>query len=92
MTTTVNVQEAKTRLSELLRQVEAGEEIFIARAGRTIARIEAATPRRRNLDAPLLPEIPPIAADALFTGPTELEVDDWEGGDAGDPLVEARPR
>ena len=38
-TRTVNVQEAKTHLSRLLREVEAGEVIAIARAGRVIARI-----------------------------------------------------
>lgn len=39
MTTTVNVQEAKTRLSELLKRVESGEEIVIARAGTPIAQL-----------------------------------------------------
>lgn len=39
MNTTVNVQEAKTRLSELLKRVEAGEDIVIARAGRPIAEL-----------------------------------------------------
>jgi prevent-host-death family protein len=88
MSTIVNVQDAKTRLSELLRQVEAGEEVIIARAGRPIARIEAATPRRRNLDAALLPEIPPIAADALFDDLTEDELMDWEEGHPADPVIE----
>ncbi len=41
---TVNVQEAKTHLSRLLRQVEAGEVIEIARAGRVIARLVRAEP------------------------------------------------
>jgi prevent-host-death family protein len=35
----VNVHEAKTNLSDLLRRVEQGEEIVIARAGTPIARI-----------------------------------------------------
>ena len=39
MTTTVNVYEAKTRLSALLNLVEAGEEVIIARNGRPIARL-----------------------------------------------------
>ena len=39
MTTTVNVYEAKTRLSALLSLVEAGEEVIIARNGRPIARL-----------------------------------------------------
>ena len=36
---TVNVHEAKTQLSRLLRRVAAGEEIVIARAGRAVARL-----------------------------------------------------
>ena len=36
---TVNVHEAKTTLSELLKKVEAGEEIIIARAGKPVARL-----------------------------------------------------
>jgi prevent-host-death family protein len=39
--TTVNVQEAKTHLSELLARVERGEEIVIARAGSPVARLVA---------------------------------------------------
>jgi len=35
----INVYEAKTRLSQLLDRVAAGEEIIIARAGRPIARL-----------------------------------------------------
>src|SRR5690606_39773542 len=48
----VNTHEAKTRLSELLRKVEAGEEIIIGRAGRPIARLlpyeKPTAPRRRS--------------------------------------------
>jgi prevent-host-death family protein len=36
---TVNVHDAKTNLSELLRRVEAGEEVVIARAGKPVARL-----------------------------------------------------
>ena len=36
---TVNVHEAKTRLSELLRRVEGGEEFVIARSGKPVARL-----------------------------------------------------
>ena len=36
---TVNIQDAKTHLSRLLRAVEAGEQIAIARSGRVIARL-----------------------------------------------------
>ena len=37
--TVVNVQDAKTRLSELLARVERGEEVVVARAGRPVARL-----------------------------------------------------
>ena len=37
--TTVNVHEAKTQLSKLLLQVEAGETIVIARAGKPSAQL-----------------------------------------------------
>lgn len=39
--TTVNVQEAKTRLSDLLARVERGEEVIIARAGLPVAQLVA---------------------------------------------------
>lgn len=38
----VNVHEAKTRLSQLLAQVEAGEVVIIARAGKPVARLSPA--------------------------------------------------
>jgi prevent-host-death family protein len=40
----VNVHEAKTHLSRLLRRVAAGEEIIISRAGVPVARMIAAGP------------------------------------------------
>lgn len=42
MAHTVNVYEAKTRLSALLAEVEAGGEVVIARAGRPVARLVSA--------------------------------------------------
>ncbi|MBK6395083.1 MAG: type II toxin-antitoxin system Phd/YefM family antitoxin [Betaproteobacteria bacterium] len=46
MTITVNIHAAKTQLSRLLEQVEEGEEIVIARAGKPIARIVPLVPTR----------------------------------------------
>jgi len=40
---TVNVHEAKTHLSKLLKRVEAGEEIVIANAGKPVARLVRAS-------------------------------------------------
>ena len=46
----VNVHAAKTHFSALLKQVEAGEEVVIAKAGRPIARlVPAQVPQRRSL-------------------------------------------
>jgi prevent-host-death family protein len=39
MATTVNIHSAKTHLSGLLKRVQAGEEIVIAKSGKPIARI-----------------------------------------------------
>ena len=41
MTEQVNVQDAKTRLSELLARVERGDDIVIARGRRPIARLSS---------------------------------------------------
>lgn len=68
----VNIYEAKTNLSRLLRRVAAGEEIVIANRGVPVARLVPATPptAKRELgqerdrmwvaddfDAPLPPEV-----------------------------------
>lgn len=46
----VNIHQAKTQLSELLRRVAAGEEVVIARAGTPVARlVPIETPARRFL-------------------------------------------
>jgi prevent-host-death family protein len=49
----VNVHEAKTQLSRLLVQVENGEEVVIARAGKPVARlvpVQAPAGRRLGID------------------------------------------
>ncbi len=45
----VGVHEAKTNLSRLLRQVEAGEDVVILRGGEPVAKLVRAAPRRREL-------------------------------------------
>ena len=45
----VNVHEAKTRLSELLKKVEGGEEIVIARAGKPVARLVRAAKAQKRV-------------------------------------------
>jgi antitoxin (DNA-binding transcriptional repressor) of toxin-antitoxin stability system len=47
---TINVHEAKTNFSKLLKRVERGEEVIIARAGQPVARISrlATDPQNRS--------------------------------------------
>lgn len=69
---TVNIHQAKTHLSRLLRRVAAGEEIIIAKAGRPLARLVPLEERREDrrlgtekgsitlaedFDAPLPPDL-----------------------------------
>lgn len=73
-----NVHQAKTHLSRLLEQVEAGEEVIIARAGRPVARLvpyePAAEPRRPGAMRGRI-TVPP---DFDTTPPDVL--DEFEGG------------
>ena len=76
MTTQVNVQDAKTRLSELLNRVERGEQITIARAGKPIARLVA-------VDAPAKRELGFVAGgaipDSFFDELPNDELARWDG-------------
>jgi prevent-host-death family protein len=47
MTITVNIGEAKTRLSELVAKVEAGEDVVIARDNRPVARLAPLAEKER---------------------------------------------
>ena len=74
----VNVQDAKTRLSELLVRVEKGEEITIARAGKPVARLVAVEKHPpRELGFLDLGELTP---DLFFEPLPEEELRLWEGG------------
>ncbi|NGM21609.1 type II toxin-antitoxin system Phd/YefM family antitoxin [Roseomonas stagni] len=42
---TVNVYEAKTHLSQILAEVEAGQDVIVARNGVPVARITAVAPK-----------------------------------------------
>lgn len=76
MTDQVNVQEAKTRLSELLSRVERGEEIIIARGGKPIARLTAVgEPPLRELG--FMPGL--HVPDSFFEPLPEEELRLWEG-------------
>ena len=65
--TEVNIHEAKTQLSRLLRRVSSGEEIIIARAGKPVARlipVEGGPKRVFGLDKGLF-EVPEGFNDPL---------------------------
>lgn len=74
MAVTVNVQEAKTRLSELLARVEAGEDVVIARAGRPIAHL---VPHTRPPDR-VWGTVQVVLDDAFFEPLPDEELAAWE--------------
>jgi prevent-host-death family protein len=76
MTEQINVQDAKTRLSELLARVERGEEFIIARSGNPVARLSALkeAPRRELGFVPGGP-----LPDSFFEPLPEDELAQWTG-------------
>ena len=74
----VNIQEAKTQLSRLLRAVEAGEEIAIARAGRVVARLVRADEAAPRAWGSFAGEVH-FEADA-FDPLSNEEAAAWDGG------------
>ena len=78
--TTVNVHEAKTQLSKLLQQVEAGETIVIARAGKPSAQLVPINAHPRGLKPPgamrnriSISDDFDLPLDGLFDGNGSLE-------------------
>ncbi|GAB3247355.1 type II toxin-antitoxin system Phd/YefM family antitoxin [Arthrobacter pigmenti] len=70
-----NVQDAKTRFSELLQLVERGDEVIIARAGRPVAKlVKMDRPAKRALGflGPL--DVP----DEAFEPMSREELSTWE--------------
>lgn len=63
---TVNIHEAKTQLSRLLRRVEAGEEIIVARAGKPVAKLVPAEPKGGARGAGLLLRLYPEHRETLL--------------------------
>jgi prevent-host-death family protein len=64
----INLADAKTRLSELVDRVEAGDSIDITRRGKPVARLTAVARPRMRIDATLLQSLtatmPPQAEGA----------------------------
>ncbi len=73
----VNVHQAKTQLSRLLAQVEAGEEVVIARRGEPVARLVACKPRKKRRPDRLKGKI--VIPDDFFDPLPEEELKAWEG-------------
>ena len=74
----VNVHQAKTQLSRLLAQVEAGEEVVIARRGKPVVRLVACkSPSKRQPDV-LKGKV--VIPDSFFEPLPEEELRAWEGG------------
>ena len=74
----VTVHEAKTNLSELLRRVEAGEEIIIARGDKPVAilkdyKMEDVAKRRRAGEGCEEGKYPPVPDEVWFEPMTDAE-------------------
>jgi prevent-host-death family protein len=67
MTRTVGAYEAKTKLSELLAEVEAGGEVVITKHGRAVARLLPPLPPKRSRSE-VLAEIREMSAGRSLGG------------------------
>jgi prevent-host-death family protein len=76
--TVVNVHQAKTRLSKLLAQVEAGEEVVIARRGEPVARLVRCKRRGKRQFGAMKGQVD--IDDSFFDPLPEEELKAWEGG------------
>lgn len=74
MSMTVNVHEAKTRLSELLARVEAGEVVVIARAGKPVAQLTSVSPIPDRVFGIVALRVP----ESFFDPLPEPELAAWE--------------
>ena len=75
--TTVNVHGAKGNLSRLLAQVEAGDDVVIARNGKPVARLVPCEPPGRRQFGLLSGRI--TLADSFFDPLPDAEIAAWEG-------------
>lgn len=74
MSTTVNIHEAKTHFSDLVKRAHEGEEIIVARAGKPYARLvplEGPKPRTPGL-------VSGRVTGAFFEPLPEEELEAWE--------------
>ncbi|MBI2719866.1 MAG: type II toxin-antitoxin system Phd/YefM family antitoxin [Rhizobiales bacterium] len=83
--TVVTIHKAKTELSKLLKRVEAGEEIIIARGDKQIAKLTPAEQPARKPRVPGAWKGKFTLPDSFFDPLPEEELAAWEGSDE-DPL------
>ena len=72
----VNVHQAKTQLSRLLAQVEAGEEVVIARRGEPVARLVHCKTRGKRQFGAMRGQI--VVDDSILDPLPEEELAAWE--------------
>ncbi len=72
----VNVHQAKTQLSRLLAQVEAGEDVVIARRGEPVARLVRCNPRGKRQFGAMRGQI--VVDDSILDPLPEEELAAWE--------------
>ena len=75
----VTIHKAKTELSRLLKRVEAGEEIIIARGNKPVAKLSLADSATVNARRPGRWTGKISFPDNVFEPLTEEELADWEG-------------
>jgi prevent-host-death family protein len=83
--TVVTIHKAKTELSKLLKRVEEGEEIIIARGGKEIAKLTpiAAPPKKSRGYGAWKGKF--TVPDSFFDPLPEDELEAWEGKYGSDP-------
>lgn len=74
---TVNVHQAKTQLSRLLAQAEAGEDVVIARRGKPVVQLVPCKPKGKRQPDVLKGKI--TIPDSFFDPLPEEELRLWEG-------------
>lgn len=81
--TVVTIHKAKTELSKLIKRVEAGEEIVIARGGKPIVKLVPARPAKSRGYGAWKGKF--TLPDSFFAPLPEDELDAWEGKYGSDP-------
>ena len=74
---TVNVRQAKTHLSRLLAQAEAGEEVVITRRGEPVVRLVPCRPTRKRRFGAMKGRI--VVDESILEPLLEDELAPWEG-------------